>query len=502
MDATNSTTAWPDSGPPYLPDTRSGRHPSENSSSMPQPTITKNEQLSVLQDPSSDFQFTRVVKRNDKGCDVYLRRNANGVTAFIPTRSNRNPTIAGFTVIPEQIKEFDGYRIVHYRKDHENISPQGFRHPGVLLDLPTLKEAANLLAEGDPIKTEALEYAKKSEPGNKNYQPSPVSTVNCGEKNKDSLGCEQEVKDAQAAYTQALLWYYTKDPEYANNSARIMNAWAEKLTGGHTGTNAALQAAWSAQLWTRAAEIIRHTSDAWNPGDAAKFEKFLLEQYLPDIQKITPNHYGNWHASTIEARTNIGVFTDRMDIYKGAIEDWRSRVPAFIYDESDGPIPKRAPGFRGDDNNLKKYWQNITSYENGVTQETARDREHTAYALAAFINTAETARIQNIPGYKGLYEQHEGRLVNAMEFQSQYAFAKRDDFPPWLTSNRSQTPERGTLAGTFEIGYRHYDQKGRQLPKTAGFLQQTREKNAGARGYFHYLWERLTHGIPRLQAQQ
>jgi Alginate lyase len=437
----------------------------------------------------------------NKHWDIHLKHADSGaITVFEPLSRFRpeetkkrgvpSPALVGYTAGKENIEQLPGFSAVRYRPDTSTLSKEGFTHPGILLDLDQLKSTAASIATGDPMKLKAYHKALNDPLASMDYKPSPVAKVECGLNSNPNRGCTAEVRDAQAAYTQALLWYYSKDDSHANKSVEIMNAWANTLKNGHKGTNAPLQASWAAQLWTRAAEIIRHTSDSWTPGEAGKFETFLLEQYLPDIKKITPCHYGNWHASAIEARANIGVFTNRMDVFKPAIDDWRARVPAFIYDQSDGRLPAPPPGCKkGINSNVSNYWQNFDRYENGLTQETGRDLEHTAYALSGFMNTAETARIQNIGSYQGLFEEQSDRLTHAMEFHSKYANGAPQ--PGWLTKNGSNKLH-GTLAGTFEIGYRNYSKQEKiQLPETAKWLEKTRP----TKGYFHYLWETLTHGV-------
>jgi len=68
--------------------------------------------------------------------------------------------------------------------------------------------------------------------------------------------------DSEAAYGQALLWHITGDKAYARNAIRIMNAWSDTLTGGHTNANAQVQASWTGDVFPRAAEIIRYTYTA------------------------------------------------------------------------------------------------------------------------------------------------------------------------------------------------------------------------------------------------
>lgn len=48
----------------------------------------------------------------------------------------------------------------------------------------------------------------------------------------------------------------------------------------------------------------------------------------------------------------------------------------------------------------------------------------------------------------------------------------------------------GDMTGTLEVAYNHYvNRQGAALPHTKEWLESRRP----SRGYFHYLWETLTH---------
>ncbi|WP_460045830.1 alginate lyase family protein [Pseudomonas sp. S2_H01] len=366
-----------------------------------------------------------------------------------------------------------------------NASAEGFVHPGILLDAKRLDFVRNAIHEQRSPWKEAY-LAMMTDPlAALDYQPSPWSTVECGPFSKPDKGCEEEVRDAQAAYTQALAWSYSGEDRYAENAITIMNAWAATLQHGHTNSNAPLQAAWSAQLWTRAAEIIRHRSQKWAQADVERFSHMLRTQYLPDIQRgeaqrIGVCHYGNWQASGIEAQINIGIFLDDRAMYDKAVAQWRKRLPAFVYQEADGPLPVVPPDCAKTDEQLIAYWEGQKTFVDGHAQETCRDLEHTAYGLAAFINVAETAYVQGLD----LYGAESKRLRDSMEF---HARAKNEGAtPPWLCGGKLV----GDLNGTFEVAYNHYvNRQSFKLPETQLWLIQRRP----AKGYFHYLWETLTH---------
>ncbi len=115
-------------------------------------------------------------------------------------------------------------------------------HPGILVDFKQLRYIKENIYR-EPWKS-AYERALQDPLADKAYEPTPWATVECGSYSNPNNGCSDEIRDARAAYTQALLWRLSGDPRYAENVRKILNAWAETLTGGHTNSNGPLQAAW------------------------------------------------------------------------------------------------------------------------------------------------------------------------------------------------------------------------------------------------------------------
>src|SRR5947207_8152356 len=193
-------------------------------------------------------------------------------------------------------------------------SPAGFYHPGVLVNRAQLELIKSKVAAGSEPWKSAFEAAKASELASLSYAPHPWQTCECGPFSKPDLGCKDEQRDSEAAYTQALLWFITSDKAYAENAINIMNAWSSTLTGGHKNSNGPVQAAWCAEQWPRAAEIIRYTYDGWSASDVAQFQKMLTTQYVPSLINGSCEN-GNKELSMSEALINIGVFNYDRDTF-------------------------------------------------------------------------------------------------------------------------------------------------------------------------------------------
>lgn len=366
-------------------------------------------------------------------------------------------------------------------------SAAGFYHPGVLVNRPQLDLIKQKVAAGaEPWKT-AFEAARASDMGARSYTPKPWKTCECGPYSRPDLGCKDEQRDSEAAYTQALLWFISGDRVYAENAIKIMNAWSGTLTGGHKNSNGPVQAAWCAEQWPRAAEIIRYTYDGWSADDVARFQNMLTNQYVPSLVHGSCEN-GNKELSMSEALMNVGVFNDDRATFDLGIKMWRGRTPAYIYLSTDGPMPVKAPGC-----DAMPIWGNkglTTPFVDGLLQESVRDSGHANLALSAMVNAAETARQQGVD----LYGEQAKRIMAALEFQAQF-------LPP----NNAKPPKNVTfhVHPTWEIAYNHFHNRmGLDLPKMAAVLPTIRPT-----GVNHQMaWETLTHadvgavGLPPLIA--
>jgi len=358
-----------------------------------------------------------------------------------------------------------------------------FIHPGVLVDEQQLSVVREGIASGKAPWSQALKAAQSSELASLDYRPEPAEEVECGPFSKPDRGCTAETRDARAAYTHALLWAYLGDERHRDKAIEIMDAWASTLKRGHTNSNAPLQASWNAEVWPRAAEIIRHTSTAWPMRRVDAFADMLRQQYLPDIKRMGPCHTFNWWASGIEARANIAIFLNDRAAFDEAISLWRERVRTSIKVDEDGPVPISPANCPREGAELVKSWFGQHPVPHGHAQETCRDLEHTAYGLAALVNLAETARIQGVD----IYGDEAARLTAAMEYHAR--LRNGGPVPSHICNGKLQ----GDLTGTLEVAFNHYaGRRSMQLPETATWIGTRRP----AKGYFHYTWETLTHGSP------
>jgi Alginate lyase len=358
-------------------------------------------------------------------------------------------------------------------------APATFTHPGVGVSVAQLDFVRAKVQAGAQPWTDAFNQAKNSTSASLSRTPKPRAVVECGPYSNPNLGCTDEREDAIAAYTDALLWYLTRDDRYAQKSIQLMDAWSATITD-HTNSNAPLQTAWSASSWPKAAEIIRHVYGNWP--NSGRFATMLRNVYVPEIINGS-NSNGNWELSMTEALQGIGVFLEDKTIYDKAIALYRLRVPAYVYLESDGALPRTVPSQNlNTRDKIVTYWQGQGTFVTGLTQETCRDFTHTGYGISSISHVLETARIQGID----MYPEFGERLRQALGFQSRWE-RNLEPVPSWLCGG---SVNRG-LGPITEVGYNAlHTRLGIAMSNTQALTESRRP--AGSNNLF-VAWETLTH---------
>lgn len=360
-------------------------------------------------------------------------------------------------------------------------APATFTHPGVTVSRGQLDFArGKVLAGAQPWKG-AFDRMAASKYADLNRTPRPRAVVECGSYSNPNLGCTDEREDAIAAYTQALLWYVTRDERHAAKAIQLMDAWSAVIRD-HTNTNAPLQTGWAGSSWAKAAEIVKHTyPGAW--ANSGRFATVLRDVYLPEIINGS-NSNGNWELTMMEAAVGISVFLEDRAAYDKAMATFRTRTAAYVYLASDGPLPKTVPSQNLDTRDkIVRYWQNQSTFVTGLTQETCRDLTHTGYGISSISHIAETSRIQG----QDLYGTDVGeRLRHALGFQAKYE--QGEAVPGWLCGG---TLHLG-LGPVTEVGYNAmHNRLGFAMTNTQALTERTRP--SGTNNLF-VAWETLTHG--------
>jgi hypothetical protein len=380
-------------------------------------------------------------------------------------------------------------------------TPTGFVHPGILESRTQLDFVKGKIAAGASPWTAAFNKAKSSRFGNPAYAPRPVAIIDCA---ANSAGCAAEQDDANAAYTNALMWYYTGNRAHAQASIRILNAWATTMKSSN-GDQAHLNHAWAGEVFPRAAEIIRHTytpASGETPLNVSALTTMFKNVILPQVapgSKWAVYSNGNWDLSMTDASLNIAVFTNDRALFNSTIERWKTRVPTYIYLTSDGASPRPFPGNTSADTaaELKCTWLNMSgsgcavpsgfAYQNGQVAETCRDISHSIMGLEAMSNAAETAYIQGVD----LYGQYQSRIVAAYEFTGKYnaALLNGGSIPGAVCGGKLNLGGTAYTLG-WEIALNHYaNRKGISMPYTQAMVNRQRPTSS----VLHMNFQTLTH---------
>ena len=292
--------------------------------------------------------------------------------------------------------------------------------------------------------------------------------------------------DAIAAYTDALLWYFTGNESYARRSIDILDAWAD-LKGFNAGSDQdSLQAGWIGSIFAQAAEIMR-LYPGWKTEEISKLQKMFQLAFYPKLNTAS-SWNGNVDLTQIDGMMSIAVFNDDDVEFNKGLERLKRRTPAYFYLTSDGTTPHPIEGDRGD---WQKFWSHPSKWVDGLTQETCRDNGHHAqFAIGSALHAAEVAWHQGVD----IYSENQKRYTASMELLASQLLSGSME---GVSLNNVPTRDR---YDTWEIGYNHYHTRmGINLPKTKQLiLEQIRPR--ASRADWNLDYETLTHAdLPSTQ---
>ena len=352
-----------------------------------------------------------------------------------------------------------------------------FVHPGALssrAELDFIK--ARITAGAQPWKGE-LEQIKNS----RYARMGPHGLANINSKSEDANVSRY---DAAAAYSQALLWYFTGDEAYARSAIAILNSWSN-LQAFTAGTQQdRLQAGWIGAVFAPAAEIMR-LYPGWTAADIGNLQAMFRRAFYPQLTTAS-SWNGNIDLTQIDAMMAIAVFNEDEALFRKGLARLKARSRAYFYLTSDGPRPQPIEGDGGD---VDKFWYHPVKWVDGLTQETCRDNGHHAqFALGSALHAAEVAWHQGVD----VYTENQARFTAAMELLAAQFLAgsmlgvSGKDLPDFERYN------------TWEVGYNHYHNRvGVALPNTQRLIAE-QIRTGSIRDIWNLNYETLTHAeLPR-----
>ena len=286
--------------------------------------------------------------------------------------------------------------------------------------------------------------------------------------------------DAAAAYSLALLWYFTDDEIYARRAIAILNSWADLQSFNHGSEQDRLQAGWVGAVFGPAADIMR-LYEGWPESEIKALQAMFKRAFYPQLNTASPWN-GNVDLAQIDAIMAIAVFNEDEAEFNLGLKRLKRRMPAYFYLTADGPKPQAIEGDGGD---VANFWHHPMKWVDGLTQETCRDNgHHSQYAVGSAIHAAEVAWHQGVD----VYTENQERLTAAMELLagqllsgSMQGVSKDDE----AAKNRYDT---------FSIGYHHYHTRvGLPLPNTWKLIIEQIRPSA-PRHIWNLNYETLTHG--------
>ena len=221
-----------------------------------------------------------------------------------------------------------------------NAPAPPFVHPGVFIGTKQLAYArAQAKIGGTPFNVTLAKAISNTYVNTRNASSMSLDwngTISCGFFDRPDYGCRNESSDSVAVEVNAMLWAVTGDETWAVRAISILNFYGRQLRGYADWGNGKLEAAWSADKFARAAELLATTGAPWAPADADAFRKMLQDASVPMLYNGSC-YNGNWELAMIEALSSIAVFTNNATLFAHAIDMWRERVPAYFYlEEEDG----------------------------------------------------------------------------------------------------------------------------------------------------------------------
>jgi parallel beta-helix repeat protein len=294
------------------------------------------------------------------------------------------------------------------------------------------------LAGEQPWK-DALERLKAA--ASLDFHPRPFTHVIRGPYGHPSIGGAELTASANEAYNNALLWYITGSPAYADKAIEILNAWSSVLWD-FDDNDAKLLAGWTGHVFCDAAEILRSGRSGWKPEDIRQFKKMLLTAYYPLIRDFFPEANGNWDAAIMHTLLSIAVFCDDHAMFDKVVDH-------FMLARGNGGITKYI-------------------YPNGQCEESTRDQGHTQLGLGELAGGCQVAWTQGVD----LYGAAGNRLALGFEYTAKYMLG--NEVPAYgLIAPKG----RDHFSDIYEFVYDHYHTvDGMEMPYTRKAADSARHR--------------------------
>lgn len=275
------------------------------------------------------------------------------------------------------------------------------------------------------------------------------------------------MRDAAAAYQDALRWYISGNNAYADKAVSILNAWAStcKAIGGDS--NFALASGLYGYQLANAAEILRSYS-GWSSTDFNTFKTFMLNVFYPAANGFLTAHNGtcdthywaNWDLCNMATILSIGILCDDQAKFNQAVTYFKSGI-------GNGNIDRAV--FYVHPGNL------------GQNQEAGRDQGHATLDISLVGAFCQMAFNQG----QDLFGYESNKVLALAEYTAKYNLNMTVPYNTYNNcDNVNQTvissASRGTIRPCWELIYNHYQNvMGVTATYSGQFATQVRPEGGG-----------------------
>lgn len=228
----------------------------------------------------------------------------------------------------------------------ETISPEGFVHPSVGFTGNALKLMQEKVAIGAEPWASALEEFRTSPSGSLDYDirnQSKLDKTKPAYTKIDNDAKAKEAKvDAEAAFTDAVIWAATGDVRYREKAMTIVRLWSQIDPANPKGfTDSHISIGDAMANMVRAAELLRYTAGsgewAWTDEDTTNFTQNYLMAFYDGNFYHNNGRWMNQHGIISQAYMMAAVFSDNQQWYQEAVE-WATANKTATFKGQSGDI--------------------------------------------------------------------------------------------------------------------------------------------------------------------
>lgn len=279
-------------------------------------------------------------------------------------------------------------------------APSSFVHPGGLHTISDLERMKQKVLANEKPWIDGWNLMINDFKGKSTYVAKTFSDI--GGKNGER---QQAVRDADAAYFNALQWYVTGNTANADCAVRILNAWANDLKSAN------------GELFMlpiphmiEAAEVLR-IYNGWSSVDIDKFKGMCRNIFYPACKNFLGEcgSWSGWDGPANAAILEMGVFLDDPVMFNEAV---------LYFKEGTGG----AKGAKGGG-----YIKNMVCQPSGQISEMGRDQPHALIGPAFTANMCQFAWNQGVD----LFGYDDNRLLKGFEYFCKFNLNNEVDWIPF-----------------------------------------------------------------------